>query len=319
MLAANSADVAAQRDLAAAVAAEYGQLDIAFINASVSVWQPIEAWTEEAFDRSFAINVKGPYFLIQSLLPVFASPASVVLNTSINAYVGMTSSSVYAATKAEWAVALLADAAGMSRAAFSATFTRQVGQSALGYVRAWRLTLARAALTRADTDIASLAGSVGYTSQSAFTYAFRRAFGVSPKAFARKRIGDSPVESRLPEGLQWSASVVHPRRFENLGGLWRRHGSISQKLIRRYGKWSLRVYHRLLGPISEIRTVVGVPLPSRFANFYQFQGEDCRRGRSYPTFSMADLRLHLQQTLKKHGRLSRAILDSCARRVPSRS
>lgn len=100
VLAADSASIEAQRDLATAVAAEYGQLDVAFINAGVSVWQPIEAWTEEAYDRSFAINVKGPYFLIQSLLPVFANPASVVLNTSINAHVGMTNSSVYAATKA---------------------------------------------------------------------------------------------------------------------------------------------------------------------------------------------------------------------------
>ncbi|MBR8318552.1 MULTISPECIES: SDR family oxidoreductase [Burkholderia cepacia complex] len=99
-LRADSADVAAQRQLAEAVKAHYGQLDVAFLNAGVSVWQPIEAWTEEMFDRSFAINVKGPYFLIQALLPVFSNPASVVLNTSINAHVGAARSSVYAATKA---------------------------------------------------------------------------------------------------------------------------------------------------------------------------------------------------------------------------
>lgn len=100
VLAADSANVNAQRELAAAVSAEYGQLDVVFINAGVSVWQPLEAWTEDMYDQSFAINVKGPYFLIQSLLPILANPASVVLNTSINAHVGMTNSSVYAATKA---------------------------------------------------------------------------------------------------------------------------------------------------------------------------------------------------------------------------
>jgi len=100
VLRADSADVAAQRRLAEAVKAHYGQLDVAFLNAGVSVWQPIDAWTEEMFDRSFAINVKGPYFLIQALLPVFSNPASVVLNTSINAHVGAPRSSVYAATKA---------------------------------------------------------------------------------------------------------------------------------------------------------------------------------------------------------------------------
>lgn len=100
VLSAEAASVHAQRILAQQIAAEYGQLDIAFLNAGVSVWRPIEDWTEEAFDRSFAINVKGPYFLIQALLPVFANPASVVLNTSINAHVGAARSSVYAATKA---------------------------------------------------------------------------------------------------------------------------------------------------------------------------------------------------------------------------
>jgi len=97
---ADSGSVEAQRKLARFVQDHYGQLDIAFLNAGVSVWIPIEQWTEEQFDRSFAINVKGPYFLIQALLPVFANPASVVLNTSINAHVGAASSSVYAATKA---------------------------------------------------------------------------------------------------------------------------------------------------------------------------------------------------------------------------
>lgn len=100
VLRADSASVAAQQQLAQAVQAHYGQLDIAFLNAGVSVWAPIEDWTEQAFDASFAINVKGPYFLMQALLPVFANPAAVVLNTSINAHVGAARSSVYAATKA---------------------------------------------------------------------------------------------------------------------------------------------------------------------------------------------------------------------------
>ena len=100
VLRADSADVAAQKELAQAVQAHHGQLDIAFLNAGVSVWAPIDAWTEEMFARSFDINVKGPYFLMQALLPVFANPASVVLNTSINAHVGAARSSVYAATKA---------------------------------------------------------------------------------------------------------------------------------------------------------------------------------------------------------------------------
>jgi NAD(P)-dependent dehydrogenase (short-subunit alcohol dehydrogenase family) len=97
---ADSASVSEQRALADRIKAEFGALYIAFINAGISQWQPIEAFTEEQFDRQFAINVKGPFFLIQSLIPVFANPASVIMNASIFAHNGTPNSTVYSATKA---------------------------------------------------------------------------------------------------------------------------------------------------------------------------------------------------------------------------
>jgi len=100
VLRADSASVTAQKELAQTIKDHYGQLDVAFLNAGISVWLPIEEWTEEMFDRSFDINVKGPYFLLQALLPALANPASVVLTTSVSAHVGADRSSVYAATKA---------------------------------------------------------------------------------------------------------------------------------------------------------------------------------------------------------------------------
>lgn len=94
-----------------------------------------------------------------------------------------------------WTVAGLAGLAGMSRAAFSAEFTRLVGQPPLTYVRAWRLTLAHAALTRGDTTVASIANRIGYTSQSAFGHAFRRAFGASPKEILDRKNDSYPARS----------------------------------------------------------------------------------------------------------------------------
>lgn len=85
-----------------------------------------------------------------------------------------------------WTVARLASVAGMSRAAFSAEFTRRVGKPPLTYLRTWRLTIARAALMEGnDTTIALIASKVGYTSQSAFGHAFRRTFGYAPKTRIR--------------------------------------------------------------------------------------------------------------------------------------
>jgi NAD(P)-dependent dehydrogenase (short-subunit alcohol dehydrogenase family) len=64
------------------------------------IFRPVTQWDEAGFDRSMAVNLKGPFFLIQALLPILANPASIVLNISINAHIGMPNSSVYAATKA---------------------------------------------------------------------------------------------------------------------------------------------------------------------------------------------------------------------------
>jgi NAD(P)-dependent dehydrogenase (short-subunit alcohol dehydrogenase family) len=97
---ADAGDVAGQLQVAAEIRRAFGGLDILFVNAGIGEFRPLEAWDEAGFDRSFAVNVKGPFFLVQALLPIFANPAAIVLNTSINAHIGMPASSVYAATKA---------------------------------------------------------------------------------------------------------------------------------------------------------------------------------------------------------------------------
>ena len=96
----DAADVEAQAGLARTVGEAFGGIDAVFVNAGVADLRPLEAWDVAGFDRSFDINLRGPFFLIQALLPWLSKPASIVLNTSINAHIGMPTSSVYAATKA---------------------------------------------------------------------------------------------------------------------------------------------------------------------------------------------------------------------------
>ncbi|HLY56748.1 MAG TPA: SDR family oxidoreductase [Stellaceae bacterium] len=96
---ADSGDVASQKMIADRLASAFGRLDVLFANAGIGEFRPLEQWDEAAFDRSFDVNVKGPLFLVQALLPIFANPASIILNTSINAHIGMPYSSIYAATK----------------------------------------------------------------------------------------------------------------------------------------------------------------------------------------------------------------------------
>jgi NAD(P)-dependent dehydrogenase (short-subunit alcohol dehydrogenase family) len=87
-------------ELFAAVKEKFGHIDVLFVNAGVGKFAPVEAVTEELFDSIMDINFKGAYFTIQKSLPLLNDNASIVLNASINAYIGMPNSSVYAASKA---------------------------------------------------------------------------------------------------------------------------------------------------------------------------------------------------------------------------
>lgn len=97
---ADAGDVSAQASIAKAIQAGFGKLDAVFVNAGIAPFGPLESWTEETFDRAIGVNLKGPLFLIQALAPILGNPASIVLNGSINAHIGMPNSSVYAASKA---------------------------------------------------------------------------------------------------------------------------------------------------------------------------------------------------------------------------
>jgi NAD(P)-dependent dehydrogenase (short-subunit alcohol dehydrogenase family) len=93
-------DAGGQKKVAETIRQAFGTLDVLFLNAGIVDMRPLDKWDEAALDRSFDINFKGPFFLLQALLPIFNNPASVVLMTSINSHIGMPNSSVYGATKA---------------------------------------------------------------------------------------------------------------------------------------------------------------------------------------------------------------------------
>lgn len=87
-----------------------------------------------------------------------------------------------------WTIARLAAAAGMSRSAVASFFTRTVGQPPLDYVRSWRLARARAMLANGKDNVARVAITVGYTSQSAFAHAYRRAFATTPRGDCKSSV-----------------------------------------------------------------------------------------------------------------------------------
>jgi 3-oxoacyl-[acyl-carrier protein] reductase len=97
---ADLADVAAVRLLAREASEFLGGVDVLVNNAGITFNARLDQVTPEQFDRMYQVNVRGAYFLIQSLLPTLRENRGSVVNvTSIHAFEGMQEHSVYAGTK----------------------------------------------------------------------------------------------------------------------------------------------------------------------------------------------------------------------------
>ena len=60
-----------------------GQLDVLELNAGISKSARIADYTVEDFDNLFATNVRGPFFLVQQLLPILGEGSSIVVISSL--------------------------------------------------------------------------------------------------------------------------------------------------------------------------------------------------------------------------------------------
>jgi AraC-like DNA-binding protein len=101
-----------------------------------------------------------------------------------------------------WSVEDLAREAGMSRTSFAVRFREVMGLPPLAYLTNWRMHLAERDL-RAGASVAEAAEATGYTSESAFSHAFKRAMGVAPGQCRRVADNDDdrPVMDRLSDRL----------------------------------------------------------------------------------------------------------------------
>lgn len=83
----------------------------------------------------------------------------------------------------DWSLEDLAKACAMSRAAFAAHFKTVSGKAPLTYLTEWRMRLAERALREETTAVAAIGHALGYSSESAFSTAFKRVTGSSPRAY----------------------------------------------------------------------------------------------------------------------------------------
>lgn len=83
-----------------------------------------------------------------------------------------------------WTVQMLAEAAAMSRTAFTVKFKKMVGASPMEYLTRWRMLLASDKLSNSRDSISVISLSLGYESESAFSTAFKRVMGCSPREYS---------------------------------------------------------------------------------------------------------------------------------------
>jgi AraC-like DNA-binding protein len=104
-----------------------------------------------------------------------------------------------------WTLQTLAERAGMSRTIFTLRFKKTVGSSPMEYLTRWRMLLASDRLQYSTDAVSEIALSLGYESESAFSKAFKRVMGCSPRQYAR--------------GCNPSSAVVGPRETSSTSQL----------------------------------------------------------------------------------------------------
>ncbi|WP_369012999.1 SDR family oxidoreductase [Flavobacterium anhuiense] len=85
--------------LSAQVKADFGSVDILFINAGIAGLGMIEQTTEELYDSIMNVNLKGAFFTLSKFIPILKDGASVVFLSSNTASMPGPGSSVYSASK----------------------------------------------------------------------------------------------------------------------------------------------------------------------------------------------------------------------------
>jgi NAD(P)-dependent dehydrogenase (short-subunit alcohol dehydrogenase family) len=95
-------EIAALRPLVARTVERFGRLDIVVNNAANALRQDLGHFTSEAWDKSLAVNLRGPVFLVQEALPwLEKSPCAAVVNViSAGAFLFSPFQAIYGAAKA---------------------------------------------------------------------------------------------------------------------------------------------------------------------------------------------------------------------------
>ncbi len=108
------------------------------------------------------------------------------LNAVRDPYLSAALSAIHAQPAHAWTVSDLASIACLSRSAFAERFSQMIGQPPLAYLTQYRLRLATRLLAEQDLSIGRISEKVGYSSETAFSQAFKRQYELSPSQYKKE-------------------------------------------------------------------------------------------------------------------------------------
>ncbi|MCE1253459.1 MAG: AraC family transcriptional regulator [Anaerolineae bacterium] len=126
--------------------------------------------------------------LLRAYLATAGDLSAGLLKTLNNPLLGPALRLLHSDPARDWHLEELAKAASMSRTTFAFHFKQAAGKTAFAYLTEWRMRLAERALRTGTQSISEVAHSLGYSSESAFSNAFKRVVGQSPRRYREKVI-----------------------------------------------------------------------------------------------------------------------------------
>lgn len=111
------------------------------------------------------------------------SDGSRVIDKFSDARINKVLSALHQEPEKNWSLLDLAAISGMSRAGFSKKFKEATGITPLLYLTNWRMRLASKSLRYTRESVKLICFKLGYSSESTFSTAFKRVYGVSPRIY----------------------------------------------------------------------------------------------------------------------------------------
>ena len=100
-------------------------------------------------------------------------------------YVARTLALLHRDVTRDWNVDDVSREVGLSRSALADRFLGLIGMPLMHYLANWRMQLALQKLRNTSASLAQIADSVGYSSEAAFSRAFKKTFGAAPATWRR--------------------------------------------------------------------------------------------------------------------------------------